>query len=246
MTDFCAESELLQCRREHSHLPGPEGWCWREELEAWEEIQWSRLGVDTSWYSLVSSNYNVKASNWILQYSVINLKVDITKLIHVMWAGANSKEMKGCCNRLKMVNMLQPCPGHGWNGADSQDSHHHGKERRSPKLVEEGQGFQKLPHLRTNIWRFPKMGATPSHHPFLDGIFPNHPFLLLPLSGKPHSSPSFTIRASGSPPSIWASVDIKFKVWPTEGLWCGGFHSHGGTQKWMIFVRGTPIRMDDD
>ena len=73
----------------------------------------------------------------------------------------NSKEMNGwcnmstCCNLVQALNnqtMIKDDQRNGRNGISPRIPtriHHIGKERRSPKLVEEGQGFQKLPHLRT-------------------------------------------------------------------------------------------------
>ena len=44
----------------------------------------------------------------------------------------------------------------------------------------------------TLIWSFPEMGVPPSHHPFLDGMFPYKPSILsfwgAPIYGNPHNA----------------------------------------------------------
>ena len=38
------------------------------------------------------------------------------------------------------------------------------------------------------IWRFPEIGVPPSHHPFVDRIFPSKPssYWGTPIDGNPH------------------------------------------------------------
>ena len=86
------------------------------------------------------------------------------------------------------------------------------KERRSPKLVEEGQGFQKLPHLSQGQGRI-------YHHP----TWRQDPLCYTYSTQSWDMGPSSTKWTAWNweneiSPSIWASVDIRFKVWPTEGL----------------------------
>ena len=95
--------------------------------------------------------------------------------------------------------------------------------------------------------------GTPSHHPFLDGIFPtkNHPFRGTPMtSGKaPYHCYSWERLGDESWPGNGSSV---YHHGYTMGRSCnwypGGFvNMRGNPNGWMVFVRENPyLEMDDD